>query len=92
MNRWYLTILIALFTVITGLVAADIYRIRSEISRNRDVLDRLAAEHIASERRMQELEERIERLKNGRRAVETIALTKYRMLRPDQYILHDTAD
>ncbi|HOW50732.1 MAG TPA: hypothetical protein PLV42_01670 [bacterium] len=41
---------------------------------------------------MQELEERIERLKNGRRAVETIALTKYRMLRPDQYILHDTAD
>lgn len=92
MNRWYLTAVIVLFTALIALVAADIYQVRSEIVRNRAVLDRLTAEHTAAEQRMKELEERIERLRDGRRSVETMALTKYRMLRPDQYILHDTPD
>jgi len=91
-NRWYLTAIFVLFALIAGLVAADIYHIRSEIARNRAVLDRLSNEHTAAEQRMKELEERIERLRNGHRSVETMAFTKYRMLRPDQYILHDTAD
>ncbi len=92
MNRWYLTAVIVLFTALIALVAADIYQVRSEIVRNRAVLDRLTAEHTAAEQRMKELEERIERLRDGRRSVESMALTKYRMLRPDQYILHDTPD
>lgn len=92
MSRWYLSALLALFALLILMVAADIYQVRGEIVRNRAVLDRLSAEHAAAEKRMKELEERIERLREGRRTVETMALTKYRMLRPDQYILHDTPD
>jgi hypothetical protein len=92
MNNWHLIAILAAFLAITGFITVDAYRIRGEIVRNRAVLDRLTAEHDASELRMKELVERIDRLKNGHRSVETMALKKYRMLRPDQYIVHDAAD
>jgi len=92
MSRYLARILLAVSALLACLVLFDIYQVRHEVGRNRAALDRLTSEHIVTERHMREIEDRINRIKNDRRLVETMALAKYRMLRSDQYILHDPTD
>ncbi|HNT27570.1 MAG TPA: hypothetical protein PKH10_05235 [bacterium] len=92
MNRWHLLVIGGLFLIVTGVVLVDIHRLRGEIARNREVIEKLTMERSAAQQRMRELELRIERMKSDRQTREMTALRRYKMLRPDQYILHDAVD
>ncbi|HSA34577.1 MAG TPA: hypothetical protein P5077_12695 [bacterium] len=92
MNRWHLLVIGGLFLIMTGVVLVDIHRLRGEITRNREVIEKLTMERSVAQQRMRELELRIERIKSDRQTREMTVLRRYKMLRPDQYILHDAVD
>ncbi len=89
MNRWPFFLLLGICATLAVLVLLDTYRVHRDIRRNRAAIERLVGECASAEQRMKELEERISRLKNDRRALEILAFDKYRLLRSDQYIIHD---
>lgn len=90
MNRLPLLISLTLCAVVAILLFVDMYRVHRDIRRNRAAIERLVNDCVLAEERRKELEERIQRLKNDRRAVERLLFDKYRLLRSDQYIVNDS--
>ncbi len=89
MNRAPLFVSLALCAIVAILLLVDIYQVHRDIRRNRAAIERLSSECTAAEQRRKDLEERIQRLKSDRRVMERLLFEKYRLLRPDQYIVHD---
>ena len=89
MNRGFLIAFLSMLSVFATIISINIILVHNDINANDDVLELLSNKQYADMKLIKEFNVKIDRIDNDPSSVETLLLKKFKLLRKDQFIIHD---